>query len=98
MLESPSSAVPTFEYFEGTSNDAKVPIQIQMLGAISIQFDMGYVPIDNTGCFVKYSFPNDLPLRSAQYQYQGLDPMMGTSSQSAGISNYQVNSDVYIDR
>lgn len=36
---------------------------------------MGVVPIDNTGCYVKYTFPPDMPLTSEVYIYQGYDMM-----------------------
>jgi len=45
------------------------PVPIQTEVGISIEFNMGVVPIDNTGCYVKYTFPKDMPLTSDVYVY-----------------------------
>ena len=51
------------------------PVPIQTEIGISIEFNMGVVPIDNTGCYVKYTFPKDMPLTSEVYGYLGYDMM-----------------------
>ena len=40
------------------------PVPIQTRVSLSIEFNMDQVPIDNTGCYVKYSYPNDMRLPS----------------------------------
>jgi hypothetical protein len=55
---------------------------------------MAQIPIDTTGCYVKYTFPNDLPLKSTGYQYQGIDPMM----QAATGTNLIQKTNVFIER
>lgn len=59
---------------------------------------MGKVPIDNTGCYVKYTFPNDFVLPdSALRAYQGAD-MMATGNNPVGVvySTLNVGSEVFI--
>ena len=54
---------------------------------------MAEIPMSNTGCYVKYTFPNDLPLKSSGYQYQGLDSMM----QAATGTNLIQKTNVFIE-
>lgn len=68
------------------------PVPIQTAVGISIAFNMGLIPVDNLGCYVKYSFPDDFKLTSAVMTYQGYD-MMTTST---GNSNLALNQDVFI--
>ena len=50
-----------FEFYENNSDTATInPIPIQTSVGLSILFDMDFVPIDNTGCYVKYQYPNDV--------------------------------------
>jgi hypothetical protein len=53
------------------------PVPIQTRVSLSIEFNMDQIPIDNTGCYVKYSYPNDMRLPS--------DPLQGyISSEDPG--------------
>lgn len=41
-------------------------VLIQTEHAFSIEFDMVDVPVDNQGCYVKYTFPQDIALPDAK--------------------------------
>lgn len=53
---------------------------------------MGEVPVDNTGCYVKYTFPNDfvLPSNALKGGYQG-SGMMEKSGNQAGVDYSTLN-------
>jgi hypothetical protein len=59
---------------------------------------MGKIPVDNTGCYVKYTFPNDFVLGStALAAYQG-SGMMATAGKPAAVTyaTLNVGSEVFI--
>ena len=59
---------------------------------------MGKIPVDNTGCYVKYTFPNDFVLPgTALAAYQG-SGMMATAGQPPGqeYATLNVGSEVFI--
>jgi hypothetical protein len=66
---------------------------IQSIVGLSIEFDMGPIPIDTSGCYVKYTFPNDIPLPANGLSYLSSDDvgkkMMFSSS--AGINLVEEN-------
>jgi len=83
-----------FDFYLNNDNNptaAAVPIQTEV--GISIEFDMGDVPIDNKGCFVKYTFPNDMPLPTGILNggYQSIDTpgkqMMLSSTNGINLKN-----------
>ena len=52
-----------FELFSLNSDvptQTSLPIQTDI--GLSIEFNMGVIPVDDRGCFVKYTFPFDMPL------------------------------------
>jgi hypothetical protein len=59
-----------FQFFLDNSNDPTTPdpVPIQKEVGISIEFSMGPIPIDNQGCYVNYSFPNDMRLPAGALQ------------------------------
>ena len=55
----------TFDFYENNSDTPSTSaVPIQTVVGISIDFNMDVVPIDNTDCYVKYTFPNDIQLPS----------------------------------
>lgn len=67
-----------------------MPIQTEV--GLSLEFKMGLIPIDDTGCFVKYTFPNDIQLPTTTLTYQGYDMMQN----DRGSSNLNVKNEVFI--
>ena len=56
---------PTFDWFlKGADKPVTVAFAIQELGGISIQFNMGDIPVDKNGCYILFEFPNDIRLDS----------------------------------
>lgn len=52
-----------FELFRFNSDEpsqTSLPIQTDI--GLSIEFNMGVIPVDDRGCYVKYTFPLDMPL------------------------------------
>lgn len=77
-------------YEQDSDEPSLNPVPIQTDVGISIEFEMGEVPIDGKGCYVKYTFPNDVPLpatilRGGYQSFSALDYRMMYSS-SNGIN------------
>ena len=50
------------ELSDQENQDNRVSVQTEV--ALTLEFDMGDIPIDNLGCFTKFTFPSDMPLPS----------------------------------
>lgn len=75
-----------------------MPIQTEV--GISIELDMGPIPIDNLGCYVKYTFPNDMPLPAGVlggYQSSALGGYQMMYSSTNGI-NLKRDIEYFIDQ
>jgi hypothetical protein len=59
----PAPLIFTF-YPHGSDEPSAGPLNVQTDSGVSIEFNMGAVPVDDKGCFVKYTFPSDMPLPS----------------------------------
>jgi len=93
LLPRKLSSELTFEFFLDNSDTPTSPVPIQTEVGISISFNMDTIPIDDTGCFVKYTFPNDMAMVSLPYTYQGYDMM----SKPGGSSNLILKDQVFIN-
>lgn len=87
-----------FQLFTGSSGTVSNPIAIQTSGSIAIEFEMGAVPVDDTGCYVKYTFPNDFVLpATALRSYQGSGIMATANKPPAEeYATLNVGSEVFI--
>lgn len=81
-----------FNFYLNNEDNPTSPVPIQTDAGLSIEFDMGKVPIDTSGCYVKYTFPNDIPLPEEPLIYLGYDMM----ANSRGSSNLNIDSEVFI--
>ena len=49
-------------FVNGSDEPTQDPVSIQTKVGLSIEFGMGAIPVDSRECYVKYSFPYDVPL------------------------------------
>jgi len=57
----------TFQFYLNNEDTATSPVPIQTSVGISIEFNMGTIPVDNLGCYVKYTFPSDIPMGAKSF-------------------------------
>jgi len=81
-----------FKFFLNNEDTPTKPVPIQTESGIEIGFDMGTIPIESSGCWLKVTFPDDFVNTANVMTYQGYDMMLT----SRGTDNLNVNSEVFI--